>query len=326
MKFNRKKIILISIIGLVGLLLVGGGVYYFVNKNAQTLKTSNQNQLVSQISNQELDTGTKEEIKKQFKATEIISNNLPNSIEFWTEAYCPGTGSTYNYNFDNIGFYFLDSCEQGEIGSHGGCKTCVMSKIKLASGSCESDKQGYYKTTSGDLFVEYVCPDCDKCQIKIFGKDINQTIEVNSGDISFDDYNFDGYSDLKVSYGAIGSGAGKLNENNEIYLFNKGMNSFVYNKTISGSTINIDKDNKEVSKQYVNFGAYAVLSEDTVYKWIGGKFELVRKELYLADDSGVCREKIEYYVNNQLIDKVIKNGNCSDEELREYSHILDKFQ
>jgi hypothetical protein len=34
----------------------------------------------------------------KFKATEIVSNNLPNSIEFWTQAYCPASGTKYDYD------------------------------------------------------------------------------------------------------------------------------------------------------------------------------------------------------------------------------------
>lgn len=71
---------------------------------------------------------TQQELKKKFSFTEIVSNNIPDSIEFWTEAYCPFE-KKYSYiipyDFD------LVSCENGADGSHNGCKTCAMSKIKL---------------------------------------------------------------------------------------------------------------------------------------------------------------------------------------------------
>ncbi|MDD5639293.1 MAG: hypothetical protein PHR47_00605 [Candidatus Pacebacteria bacterium] len=65
----------------------------------------------------------------KFKATEIILNNS-NSVEFWTQAYCPGSKTKYDYKYDTSR-YFLERCEKGDDGSHGGCPTCVMSKIVL---------------------------------------------------------------------------------------------------------------------------------------------------------------------------------------------------
>jgi hypothetical protein len=73
-----------------------------------------------------------ENVMKNFQATEIVSNNLPNSIEFWTQAYCPSSGNKYDYILSDSNSYFkIGSCSQGVTGSHGGCKTCIMSKIKL---------------------------------------------------------------------------------------------------------------------------------------------------------------------------------------------------
>lgn len=74
---------------------------------------------------------TNEEAKEYFHATEIVNNNLPESIEFWTEAYCPSSGTYYDYNSDILSNYIVDKCEQGETGSHGGCKSCIMSKLLL---------------------------------------------------------------------------------------------------------------------------------------------------------------------------------------------------
>lgn len=44
MKFNRKKIIFISTIGLVILLLIGGGVYYFVSRKNLSSNLNNKEQ------------------------------------------------------------------------------------------------------------------------------------------------------------------------------------------------------------------------------------------------------------------------------------------
>ena len=64
----------------------------------------------------------------KFGATEVVSDNLPNSITFWAEAFCPGTG-ILGYNIPQG--YELVSCEMGGMGTHGGCSYCAMSKIQL---------------------------------------------------------------------------------------------------------------------------------------------------------------------------------------------------
>ncbi|MDD4410067.1 MAG: ankyrin repeat domain-containing protein [Candidatus Pacebacteria bacterium] len=96
----------------------------------QDLKRCNRQEIVSiltdLIKNRQLN--NKANLVK-FQATEIISNK-PERIEFWTQAYCPDSGTEYDYKYD-YARYFLLSCEKGAEGSHGGCKTCVMSKIVL---------------------------------------------------------------------------------------------------------------------------------------------------------------------------------------------------
>ncbi len=77
----------------------------------------------------ELNSLTSNQVKEKFSYTELINNNLPQDIEFWTQAYCPFSDPNYSYI---IPYDFeLLSCEKGRVGSHGGCSTCVMSKIKL---------------------------------------------------------------------------------------------------------------------------------------------------------------------------------------------------
>ena len=136
---KNKGAILFGILGI--LVFIFLGFIYFLNNDQQ----NNSNQVAIQeenvISVQEEEGNTvpaqKEEIvksddkdiKERFKATEIVSNNLPESIEFWTEANCPNEGLDYEYELPQR-FKLLD-CEKGEKGSHGGCKTCEMSKIIL---------------------------------------------------------------------------------------------------------------------------------------------------------------------------------------------------
>ncbi len=76
----------------------------------------------------------KDKLKEEIRATEIISYELTDSgriksVEFWTEATCPFWDRDYEYETPE-GFIY-QSCKGGEIGSHGGCPTCEMSKISL---------------------------------------------------------------------------------------------------------------------------------------------------------------------------------------------------
>ncbi|BFT95197.1 MAG: hypothetical protein MNSN_05100 [Minisyncoccus archaeiphilus] len=73
------------------------------------------NKFLGQLSN--------EEIKKLFNATEVIINDSPKVIEFWTEATCPGDGLDSDYSFEKIGLtfeagYFLISCVHGDDEFH----------------------------------------------------------------------------------------------------------------------------------------------------------------------------------------------------------------
>jgi hypothetical protein len=71
----------------------------------------------------------------RFEATELVSNNFPESIEFWTQADCPWA-LKWGYDIPYPG-YNVASCSKGEKGSHGGCPTCIMSKIRLEKGDFE---------------------------------------------------------------------------------------------------------------------------------------------------------------------------------------------
>lgn len=75
---------------------------------------------------------SKEPIPAEFSVVELVSNNLPQSIEFWTTAYCPDAGSAMGYKVP--AGYRVESCEGGPVGSHGGCSFCAVSKIRLVKG------------------------------------------------------------------------------------------------------------------------------------------------------------------------------------------------
>lgn len=155
----------------------------------------------------------------KFKATEIVSNDLPDSIEFWTEAYCPGSGTNYDYKLYDQGSYwdyYLSSCEKGEIGSHGGCKTCIMSKIKLSQdhNATEGNFKKNIKFEDGvGVYVEKLGSTKEESEVRVwkdgkmkqifpsyipidqFWDDFNIYIDVK-------DYNNDGYVDLSFSGGS----------------------------------------------------------------------------------------------------------------------------
>lgn len=134
--------------------------------------------------------GKLSEVKKIFKATEIISN-VSGHVEFWTEAYCPDSGTYYDYDKNNLRGYIIDSCEQGETGSHGGCKTCIMSKLsahKAISGEEQEkdiNKGGISITPSDAKFYKV---DKDKVMRQIYGNKKFSYEEKNGKDyIQVDD-------------------------------------------------------------------------------------------------------------------------------------------
>lgn len=100
---------------------------------------------------------TDDQLREKFFYTEIVNNSIPQTIEFWTEAYCPFEDNHFSYtvpyDFD------LVYCEKGDDGSHGGCPTCAMSKIKLKIKDIdhfyESFDFEYKKGEMEDIFKEF---------------------------------------------------------------------------------------------------------------------------------------------------------------------------
>lgn len=143
MNQKQKGLAPIIIIGIVILVLVmvGGGGYYLVNNNKQA-KLEKDNQASEEINLEKGEVVEKsmldQEARQYFHATEIVNNSLPDYIEFWTEAYCPGEGTPYDYVMPEG--YDISSCDKNlqGIGIHGGCPTCVMSLIKAEKGVISS--------------------------------------------------------------------------------------------------------------------------------------------------------------------------------------------
>lgn len=65
-----------------------------------------------------------------FAMTDLVSNNLPDSIEFWAQATCPNSGSIYDYPIPE-GYALVSCMTDSVLASHCGCSDCIMSKIKL---------------------------------------------------------------------------------------------------------------------------------------------------------------------------------------------------
>lgn len=126
-----SKILAIILIILI-LTIVGTSIFFIIkNKTNGATEQNSAEQPLSEKKYLPSKTMTDEQAKTFFHATEIVLNNLPDSIDFWTEAYCPKSGTNFDYDSNALSNYIVDRCEQGEIGSHSGCKTCIMSKLIL---------------------------------------------------------------------------------------------------------------------------------------------------------------------------------------------------
>ncbi|MFA5013053.1 MAG: polysaccharide deacetylase family protein [Candidatus Paceibacterota bacterium] len=87
-----------------------------------------------------------------FSMTDLASDDLPSSIEFWTQATCPGSNS---YAYQVPSGYELVSCSHATMGSHCGCSDCVMSKIKLTKTQTPTPPtpiNGYCGSSDGNTF------------------------------------------------------------------------------------------------------------------------------------------------------------------------------
>lgn len=159
LKIKKQKILFLIIFLILIFVTIMVGSNYIKKIEKQSENKNNEDQLAEpkiESNNQQVTTEgaeepsvklmSEEEAKNYFNATEIVFNNLPQSvilntkefgdadresfnIEFWTEANCPFEGNEYGYEVPSN--MIFSNCEKGEKGSHGGCATCEMSKIKL---------------------------------------------------------------------------------------------------------------------------------------------------------------------------------------------------
>ncbi|MDD4409568.1 MAG: hypothetical protein PHW52_02830 [Candidatus Pacebacteria bacterium] len=118
--------------------------------------------------------------KEKFQATEIVSDNLPDSIEFWTQANCPNS-KTYKYIIPDG--YDLQGCVAGTTGSHGGCATCRMSKIKLLKKKALPISLSDYNIMKTILF------NTSKDELRVYSKCANQEDEPCEDGIILTRYN-----------------------------------------------------------------------------------------------------------------------------------------
>jgi hypothetical protein len=147
---SQKRLINILIIGVVVVIVITMGGYFIYTKideiKKESFKIENSNiddSNTKEVENEEIveiEYVTKnyidvrdlneEDLKKFFKATEIINNNK-NEISFWIDSICPKDEE--DYDFITPEGYNNPWCQvyEEEIGTHGGCPTCVLSKIIL---------------------------------------------------------------------------------------------------------------------------------------------------------------------------------------------------
>lgn len=225
----------ISIIILFFIAIAIGTFFVYQNKRNNNQEVNNNQKIEQEVINKETNSSndnqgqsssidSNEDIKRGFRATEIVSNNLPESIEFWTEAYCPGSGTDYDYHFDknwnykyNYSWdYYLSSCEEGETGSHGGCPTCVMSKIKLSKDHNPSEQnfRNSIKFEDGvGVYIEKLGSTREESEVRVWkDRKMKQIfpsyipIEQFWSDfhiyVDVADYNNDGYVDLSFTGGS----------------------------------------------------------------------------------------------------------------------------
>ncbi|MDD5639296.1 MAG: hypothetical protein PHR47_00620 [Candidatus Pacebacteria bacterium] len=152
------------------------------NKREEVVSNNNQSQVSNVVD--------AKDIKEKFKATEIVSNNLPESIEFWTEANCPDKGLDWPY-YTPEG-YKVESCSYGEKGSHSGCKTCIMTKIKLQK---INENQSVF--TNNDFDFQISSPSAKEGDKDFDGSDYDYNLSL--GKYSFPDFYFDTEFNVLVS-------------------------------------------------------------------------------------------------------------------------------
>ncbi len=242
----------------------------------------------------------------KFKATEIVLNNLPDSIEFWTQAYCPNSGTKYDYEYNPN--YFMESCEKGADGSHGGCKTCAMSKINLVKFyDCSVNSTNYYKFRNKELSIKtnYFSIDknntkqCNYCKVIINGNGINQTIESyceSSPSFGYD-YNFDGFNDIAVRQ------IQAQNNSSDYYLYDEVKNKFVFNKKLSDlpNLEIVDEGKKILSAKYKGFGVWKF----ETYKYENEDLKLMELFLYDNDLSCLGECPIQYKFNDDGSNEIV---------------------
>lgn len=211
----------------------------------------------------------------KFKATEIVSNNLPDSIEFWKEGYC------LNGSYDG---YLIDDCLVGLNGSHNGCENCAMNKVQLVKAyNCKSDSNTTSQLGDEEISIKLSyysknenSTDCNYCKVKVTGNKMDQTIESaclesdfknNDTKIIFDDYNFDGFGDI----------AFLVEKNNQnlyyaVYLYSNQENRYILNEQArSFSNITVNNDKRQIIVNWMGGGSS--WSQD-IYKYIDNKFIL----------------------------------------------------
>lgn len=220
----------------------------------------------------------------RFKATEIVANNLPESIEFWTQAYCPGSKTEYDYVLsDSNGYFKISSCSQGATGSHGGCKTCTMSKIKIIKDQGKVNEEFILAIKSNN--IEKV-----KNLIKV-GADVNIDFQVCA------DVNIECEETTPLYYASTSNFIGIVKELIKAGVdLDKHPNNYMSNSSIVGA---IRSGNVNIVKELINAGAKL---DETLFH-VGNNLEIAKELINNgADINEVNGVNIFYALETQASD------------------------
>jgi len=139
---------------------------------------------------------------KELSATEVVIDNLPESITYWTQATCSGYYE-YKVPVNYVNEYEITNCENGLVGTHNGCSYCAMAKITLEKNSTEPEDQIACTTEYSPVCGSDGNTYSNECNANVAGVEVSYTGECQTTIIdetkkvspcgSIGDVNSDGY-------------------------------------------------------------------------------------------------------------------------------------
>jgi len=221
--------------------------------------------------------GTKPASKNysKFAATEVVNDNLPSDITFWSSAYCPNQGYR-NYVYTVPEGYELVSCEMGGVGTHRGCSYCAMAKIKLKVKSATTSSNSYLKIKNtsfnnlckGDTFKIAWETDYDKVTVGYERKNISgHFASLGEYDKNITSINWKAGTDLKGNYFNVANGEEEIRL--KIIARNNDITRYVYSEFFKLTDCSNSAIPSEIEKKvlYPSLNAELCKGEETIIKW-----------------------------------------------------------